>query len=142
MKEIEMGSTKYIGGEIVRELVDQNNRLYASPARKFMYLDLLTSTLPDSDVILCRDCLAHLPTKFTSLVLQNIKRSQAGYLILSHYPLCTENKDVAMGKFRRMNLELAPFHFPPPLETWEDFDGQYEDKTLAVWKIARLPSHL
>ena len=80
MKEIEMGSTKYIGGEIVRELVDQNNRLYASPARKFMYLDLLTSTLPDSDVILCRDCLAHLPTKFTSLFFRTSNEVRQGTL--------------------------------------------------------------
>ncbi|MBI3006592.1 MAG: class I SAM-dependent methyltransferase [Ignavibacteriales bacterium] len=138
MKEVDLGTTKYIGGEIVADLVERNNRLYASPDRTFVHLDIINSMLPAADAILCRDCLPHLPTQHILLALQNIKRSKAKYLVTSNYPLCRENVDIPIGKFRRINLELEPFFLSAPLQDWEDFDGQYADKHLALWKLAGL----
>jgi len=139
MKEVNLGSTRYIGGDIVRELVERNRRSYASPQRMFLHLDILTSFLPAADAILCRDCLPHLPTSDKRRALHNMQRSGAGYLLTSHYTSCTVNEDIPMGKFQRVNFERAPFCFPPPLVVLEDSDGRYADKTLALWRIVDLP---
>lgn len=44
-----------------------------------------------------------------------------------------------------INLERAPFGFPPPLELVNEGctegDGRFADKSLALWRIAELPKH-
>lgn len=139
MQHVDVGRTKYIGGEIVRGLVDRNNRLYRSENRSFLHFDILTSRLPEVDAILCRDCLSHLPLQDIVRALENIRTSTAAFLITSTYLECTENQDISMGKFRRINLMREPFFLSAPVETWEDFDGQYADKVLAIWKLTDLP---
>jgi hypothetical protein len=51
--------------------------------------------------------------------------------------------DVVDGDWRPLNLERAPFGFPPAtavfLEGCEEEGGAYADKALAAWRIADVP---
>jgi hypothetical protein len=43
------------------------------------------------------------------------------------------------GSWRPVNLRLAPFNFPAPIdaivEGSTEFDGDFADKTLGVWRL-------
>lgn len=139
MKAVELGGTKYTGADIVKDLVDHNTRLFADDKRSFVHRDLMTGALPPADMILCRDCLPHLPTEEILQALKNIRKSGITYLFTSTYTDCTSNEDIVMGKFRRVNFQLHPFFFPSPILQINDSDGAYPDKCMALWKVADLP---
>lgn len=51
---------RYIGADIVDELIAENHKRFANDARCFVKVDLTAAPLPLADLIFCRDCLAHL----------------------------------------------------------------------------------
>jgi hypothetical protein len=141
MKEVDLGVETYIGGDIVSEMVDRNNRLYADQARSFLKLDITQDPLPRTDLVFCRDCLVHLPEKCVWQALANIRRSGATYLLTTTFPRQTQNKNVAVaGQWRPLNLQIAPFNFSEPLalideqNTWKA--DRYPDKSLGLWRVA------
>ena len=105
----------YIGGEIVKELVESNQRAFGGPRRRFVHLDLVRDRLPRADVILVRDCLVHLSFRDIRMALLNIKRSGCSYLLTTSFPSLQQNEDTFTGGWRPVNLERAPFTFPPPV---------------------------
>ena len=60
MKNIDLSNIKYTGGDIVDALIENNNQKFAKNGVTFKSLNLIEDDLPESDLILCRDCLIHL----------------------------------------------------------------------------------
>lgn len=137
MKEIDLPNVRYIGADIVAAIVD-NNRRFERPGRRFLRLDLTRDRLPTCDVVLVRDCLVHLSTRDALLALANVVRSGAEYLVVTSFEAWRENRDVATGGWRPLNLELPPFSLPPPLRRVRENsrDEEYPDKSLGVWAVA------
>lgn len=125
---------QYIGGDIVKRLVKANRRRYGGARTEFRVLDIVEDPLPEADFWLCRDCLFHLSTADVTAALRNFARSRIAYLCTSVHPECTENTDIETGDFRLLNLELAPFHFGPPLATIDDWIEGYYPRVLALWR--------
>lgn len=127
----EFGS--YVGGDIVDELVDANNQKYASDKVSFRKIDLTTTALPKSDLLLVRDCLVHLSYQDITRALRNIAASEIKWLLTTHF-VDVENHDITTGDWRPINLCAAPFHFPEPVFKFKD-SAINDKKTLALWKI-------
>jgi len=53
-------SGRYIGGDIVEELARENQTKYGDDRHRFMRLDVIKDSLPQADLVLCRECLNHL----------------------------------------------------------------------------------
>ena len=144
MRKVELDLDLYIGADIVPDIVDNNNALFAgdcSPSRRFMHLDLTRDPLPKADLILCRDCLIHFSYRAIFEALANIKRSDSLYLLTTTF-LRRTNVDIETGEFRPINLQAKPFNFPPPLEIIEDICEEIpgcHDRRIALWCIADLP---
>jgi SAM-dependent methyltransferase len=143
MKEVDLDLDRYIGADIVSEMVQQNNRRYADELRSFLKLDITQDPVPQVDLVFCRDCLVHLPEKRVWQALENIERSGSTYLLTTTFPRQTKNKDVMfVGQWRPLNLQVAPFNFPEPLRlideknTWKA--DRYPDKSLGLWRVADL----
>lgn len=138
MKNVELGSLRYTGADIVPELIQETARLHANGNREFLCLDLLTDPLPNRDAILCRDCLVHLPNKAVLQALANIRASGARYLLATTFPGHLANDDIALGFWRPINLERPPFNLPPPVALLHEgnTDPAFADKSLGVWRIA------
>lgn len=127
----------YIGVDIVADLIDINEKKYAHEKRRFMVADLTTDILPCADLILCRDCFAHLCNAAIFKAVNTLKKSGSTYLLVTTIPYQESNRDIATGDWRALNLELPPFNFPQPLHMMEEgWDG----KVLALWKISDLPT--
>ena len=71
--------------------------------------------------------------------LINVCRSNTAYLLTTTFASRRENRDIATGQWRPLNLELQPFCLPKPLEmiNEECTEGAdaYIDKSLALWRI-------
>lgn len=140
MKEAALEIEKYIGIDIVENLITNNNQKFGSPSQKFLCLNIVEDELPTADLIFCRDCLVHLTYDDIYKVIANFKRSQSRYLLTTTFIDRNKNVDL-IGKdiWRTLNLQLAPFNFPPPLllinENCTEVGGRYADKCLGLWRL-------
>jgi len=134
--------TRYIGADIVPEIIASHKATQPITGAQFHQLDLTEDKLPDADVILCRDCLVHLPNIDVMNALLNIKRSGAKYLLTTTFDARKENADILAGQWRPINLQAAPFNLAPPTDFIDERcleeDGQFNDKKLALWEISKL----
>jgi len=146
------GVIAYVGGDVVPALVAatraRHEDPHAAPPRTFVTVDLTAGPLPPvdgapADAVLCRDCLVHLSFANVARALGVVCASGARYLITTTFPGRGANADVADGDWRPLDLEAAPFGFPPPLavlvEGCTEAGGAYADKALAAWRVADLP---
>lgn len=139
MQQVDLKPTQYIGADIVPQLVQRNEQLYADEQRHFVLADLTSDALPKADLIFCRDCLVHLSLADILLAMDNIRASDATYLMVTHFPEESQNKDIVTGGWRPLNFCLSPFNFPEPMETinenCSEMDGAFQDKCMALWRI-------
>lgn len=139
MKTVNLGSLHYKGADIVEELIQKNQRLYGNSQRTFTHLDATSDPLPKVDVILCRDCLAHLSYASIVKAIQNFKNSGARYLITSNFNGSPANQDIPDGSWQALNLQLPPFNFPQPLIAINEHAPRGVDKSfkkhLVVWDL-------
>jgi len=142
MKMVEM-DIEYIGGDIVSDLTNNNQKKYGSRSknRRFIPLDIIRDKLPKADLVLCRDCLVHLSYSDIFRALKNIKDSGCTYLLTTTSVEKDRNEDIPTGIWRPVNLQLPPFNLPTPMKL---IDEEYptdnrRDKNLGLWKTVDIP---
>jgi hypothetical protein len=139
MRRVPLGDVRYTGADIVEELVKRNKEFESENVR-FVRLDLLADPLPQSDLVLVRDCLIHLSYRDTLKALENVRRSKSRYLLTTTYPEHAFNHDIATGGCRAVNLALPPFGLPVPLllihEEYSEGGGPVSDKSLGLWEVS------
>jgi hypothetical protein len=136
MRYTELGPVTYIGADVVPSLIVRNEQRYGRVGRKFAVLDITKNAIPRVDVILCRDCLAHLSFRDILSAVANFKRSNSEYLFATTHIDVREHRDIATGQGRYVNLQLSPFNFPAPVKLIvEDVEL---GKCLGVWRLQQL----
>ena len=140
MRTVEL-DVDYTGADIVAEMIERNATLYAGAKRRFVRLDLTRDELPRVDLVLCRDCLGHLPNAAIFDALRNVRRSASSYLLTTTFAERRANEDIPTGAWRPINLRLPPFGLPPAIEVISEKHPAvgYRDKCLALWRIADIP---
>lgn len=132
MRQTELDLDQYIGADIVPELIASNRHLYSTRGRTFEVMDITKDAIPCVDLILCRDCLIHLSSKLIAATFNNFKRSGSKYLLTTTYTLTRDNKDILTGDVRFINLQLAPYFLPAPLDLI--VEEPEHGKSLALWR--------
>lgn len=141
MQYVDLTHVNYTGGDIVDELIANNNKIFSERSNvNFKVIDLTTDALPSADVLINRDCLVHLSHQNILKALNNIKKSGCTYLLTTTFPEHEDNIDITTGDWRVLNLEKPPFNFPQPLALiHEGFEHElYGDKSLGLWKVSDL----
>ncbi|MAE30859.1 MAG: hypothetical protein CMO43_04580 [Verrucomicrobiales bacterium] len=141
MQQTDLGSVRYIGGDLVGDLIERNRAQHARDGVAFQKLDLVHDTLPAVDAVLCRDCLVHLSFADAQAALANIARSGAAWLLTTSFPGVTRNDDIVTGQWRPINLTLPPFNLPEPAKVIAEncTETEFADKTVAIWPTTDLP---
>ncbi len=139
MRHVDLEVDRYLGADIVEELVAENRRRYGDRQREFLQLDLVRDELPCVDLILCRDCLVHLSFDEVGGALERIRESGSTYLLTTTFPAQPTNRDIATGRWRPLNLERPPFEFSEPIRLNDDDNplarGPLQSTRLALWRI-------
>lgn len=134
---------KYIGGDIVQDLITSNKEKY--PNVEFHCIDITTDTLPDVDVLFCRDCLIHLSNADIRKAFDNIVKSNIQYVMLTNYH-DIETGDITTGAFRGTNFASAPFGFEPPIDSIFDWipgtSNRDQKKDMSLWHRNTLEKYL
>ena len=140
MQHTDLSGVRYIGGDLVGDLIKRNQAKYLRDGVEFRKIDLVNDKLPSADVILCRDCLVHLSFADAQLALSNIVRSDAKWLLTTNFPGVTCNDDIVTGQWRPINLRLSPFNLPEPKKTINEncTEAEFVDKTLSLWEVQSL----
>ena len=128
---------RYVGVDIVSDLVARNAERYGSDRVSFLCADVSADPLPAADLILCRDCFIHLPTRMIRASLRNFRASGARYLLLSNSPGAPAYHDIPLGSFRPVDLTRPPFSFPRPLRVIDE--SASGDRQMCLWEIGSLP---
>lgn len=137
MKLVDITGVKYVGIDIVPELIEKNRS--ENKGYTFYEADLVKSFLPKVDLVFCCDCFVHLSFESIRAALRNIKRSNSTFLLATTFT-SHKNFDIITGNWRPVNLQAAPFIFPKPLLLFqEDETGENQDKSMAMWRISDLP---
>ena len=132
-RHVDRGSIRYIGGDIVKDLVRENSRRYADTNTSFLHFDILKDEAPKADLWFCRDVLLHLSYQLIFDFLENFIACRIPYLLVSTYHRSSENLDIPTGTGRPVNLEFAPFNLPPPIDFIEDDIGGGRPKRMGLW---------
>jgi hypothetical protein len=142
MKDVVLPVETYVGADLVATIVESNQTLYGNAQRHFVALDLIKDPLPTVDLILCRDCLVHFSDRRVRAAIDNFRVTNTTYLLTTTFPHHGPSASIMTGEWQPLNLEKAPFNFPPPLllldEGCTEGNGAFADKALGLWRIAEL----
>lgn len=130
---------RYVGADIVTDLVARVADQHTADGRQFICMDLIADALPSADALLCRDCLVHLDYERIAAVIRNIKRSGIPLLLTTSHRRQDENEDKLTGQHRFLNLQKPPFNWPEPIDAIEeDIPSPKRDsgKILGLWRVA------
>jgi len=138
MAQLDYPLACYIGIDVVPAVIAEATAAHGGPAREYRVGDLIRDPLPQADLVLCRDCLVHLPFAEGLAALANVRRSGSTWLLATTFPDQTANVDIRMGRWRPLNLCLPPYALPAPerlLDEQFTADPRYRDKSLGLWRL-------
>jgi hypothetical protein len=127
---------RYIGGDIVPSVIEQNRLRYSNDKTSFIQIDLTHDPIPAADLMICRDCLFHLSYEDTKKILENFLKSDIKYLLTTTYENdgIFENTDIVSGHFRLIDLYRAPYHFPKEIISQvEDWIPPDNKRYMCLW---------
>jgi len=136
---------KYIGGDIVESMIEENKNNY--PNVEFITFDLSQDKIPAVDLLFCRDCLIHFSLTDITRTFENIVNSDIKYVMLSNYhPDIAANYDIGTGDFRPTDFTRAPFEFEQPIDYLMDWvpgtrNGD-QKKTMNLWSRDTIKKYL
>lgn len=143
MKEVQFPENmNYVGGDIVPQIIERLRGTYRRGDRNFILLDITRDDLPEADLWLCRDCLAHLSYADVRKALENFARSKIPYALVSNYIQRDANVDIASGGFRALDLRLAPFYLPEPAIKINDWPDDDTVRQVCLWSREEVASAL
>lgn len=142
MQQVDMTGIRYLGGDIVPDLIAANRARHARDGVAFQEIDLIEGPVPQADVVFVRDCLVHMSNTHAAAALRNIAASGSTWLLTTTFPETGRNTDIATGQWRAIDLTKPPFALPSPdrliAEGQAHQKGQAPDKMLGLWRIDRL----
>lgn len=132
----------YHGGDIAREAIAlaKVNR----PDLDVRLFDICADPMPDVDLWHCRDTFFHLSFADIRRALTNVARSEIRYVALTTHRAryLRRNMDIETGGFRLLDLERAPFGFPPALRYLRDHESHEFPRVVGIWELSALRAHL
>jgi len=142
MKEVNLSSINYIGGDIVKPLIKVNNKKFKSNEKTFRVLDIVNDKLPQCDLVFVRDCFVHLSFADIAKAIKNLKKSKSKYLLTTTFTNRVTNEDTKDGGWRPLNLQIVPFQFSKPIEiineNCTEDEGKFSDKSMALYYLPDL----
>lgn len=126
-------SVQYLGGDLVPAIIASNQARYGSAQHRFVCHDIVQDKLPQVDLWFCRDLWFHLSFCQIAMSLQQFLDSDVRYLATTTHYRAPFNFDIPAGGFRMLNLRKAPFHFPAPIDTIEDWIPGHQIRHIGLW---------
>jgi hypothetical protein len=133
----------YMGGDIVKSLISNNDMKYSGPRVSFIHTDITSDDFPKADMWLCRECLIHLSYEDTFKALRKFVDSGIPYVLTTTYDNPTGNFDIETGDFRLIDLFSQPYNFAAePLYRIDDYIKCMPQREMCLWSRDMVASSL
>lgn len=111
-KYINWGEIKYIGIDVVKKVIESNQKKFASANISFLFKDGIEGGLPSADLLICKDVLQHLSNEDILLFLKEAKKFRHCLITndIDLHNLKNNNKKISVGDWRPLDLTLEPFN--------------------------------
>jgi len=132
---------RYVGGDIVKPLIEKLSREAATDRVSFVHIDLTRDPFPAADLMICRDCLFHLSYRDCLAVLRGFLASGIPLLLTTTHEFRKggANQDIATGDFRPMDLFRPPYDFPADvLARIDDWLPPDPSRFMCLWTRAHV----
>lgn len=141
-------NVKYIGADIVKELIKINQKKFSNKKTRFIKLDLISSSYPKADLWICRALFFHLNYKSIKKILLKLKKSKFKYILITNSSTKNnfKNKEIISGNYRQLDLFKKPFNFKKNYvlkfaDTYFPKTNQV-DQEMILWKKKDLVKNL
>ena len=105
---IDWGDASYLGVDIASDVVAAVRKKHETARIKFQVGDI-TDELPAADLLISKDVLQHLSNELVlKFIGNNLRKGKYKWAILTN-DRGSENRDVASGGYRAINLAAPPF---------------------------------
>ena len=127
---------KYLGLDIVDELIKNNNLKYSNDKISFKTFDLVKDEIPKGfDIILIRDVFIHLKNEQIVNFLNLLKNLDIKFFGVTSTPSLKKNNELkAVGRYRDINIEIEPFNLKNFLHK---IDEKNNNDTLNIYEIKK-----
>lgn len=101
----------YVGYDVVKSVIDTNNKKFSNKNCIFLLGDATQLDLPQADLLICKDVLQHLSNEDVSLFLKQLNKFKY-CLITNDVNPQTEtstNENIETGSYRIIDLTKSPF---------------------------------
>ena len=106
-RHLDFTGREYIGYDVVPSVVEANRVAYGAPNIRFEHADAAqVDSLPEADLIVCKDVLQHLSNRNVLRVLEKCARARLALFTNDYHPL---NADCSDGDTRPLDVSRAPF---------------------------------
>lgn len=132
---------QFIGGDIADRAVSDARR--SNPDLDIRLFDICKNEFPDVDLWHCRDTFFHLSFADIKLALRQACASNIRFAALTtHKTRFLRNMDISTGGFRLLDLERAPFNFPPAVTYLSDHSLGEMPRYVGVWLMESIRAAL
>ncbi len=102
---------QYTGIDVVDSVIEQNKKKYTTKNISFVRADGIEYSLPQADLLICKEVFQHLPIKDILAILPQLKKFKYCLILNDVDPktLTTVNTDIPRGHHRLLDLTQSPF---------------------------------
>lgn len=101
----------YIGYDVVRSVIENNQKKFSAPNIIFIHGDASCLDLPQADLLICKDVLQHLPHEDIIQILSQCYKFK--YCLITNdvdpVTLSSLNDQITKGGYRTLDLSKPPF---------------------------------
>lgn len=136
----EMGVERYLGVDIVQEVVEQDRIHFGSDVKRFVQGDARSEQFGDGDgdggwdLVVCRDMLNHLSPQDGTAALRNLK-TQGRWLLATTWTAEVNEPFRGSEVYCKLNLQSPPYGLEEPVAAFHDPGPDPSiSKTMALWR--------
>lgn len=124
MRYVNLSGVSYLGIDVVQSLIDENRLVHGASNIKFQIAGNL-GDLPNTDCVLFKDVLQHLPNSTVHRILREVTR-KARFIVSINGTKLNVNNDIITGGYRSLDLKLPPFNLPATSTYTYNVSGEQE----------------
>ena len=111
-KLIDWSAIQYTGFDIVKSVVEKNQKQFSASNITFIHGNPLNLDLPEADLLICKDVLQHLPNEEISSLLPQFSKFKHCLITNDVDPvsLTSNNPNIPSGSYRPIDLTKPPFN--------------------------------
>lgn len=110
MRTIDLTGIDYLGIDYVDSVVERNRREFGAPNLRFAQGDFTSMTLPEADLVICKDALQHLPSRKSHAFLRQLPGFR--FALLTNDEGDNEGRDLRLTgqhHYAPLDLRKPPF---------------------------------